>query len=156
MSKALDQIFTALPEKLSIDQLTDVLGLSARTVTYKWLREGNVPAMKLGGSWLILRDDVKEHLERSYNVLPGMIGTPSPDDDHETSSAVPADETKNEDQDFLPDPAVEDPTYLALNQRASRAESQLIRKWARDNGLDPNPRGRLARSIVDAYNAAQK
>ena len=24
--------------------------------------------MKIGGSWLILRDDVREHLEASYNI----------------------------------------------------------------------------------------
>ena len=68
VSKALDRLFASLPERLSIDQLTDLLGLSARSVTYKWLREGNVPAMKIGGTWLILRDDVREHLEASYNV----------------------------------------------------------------------------------------
>lgn len=68
VSKALDRMFASLPEKLSIDQLTDLLNLSSRTVTYKWLREGNVPAMKIGGSWLILRDDVREHLEASYNI----------------------------------------------------------------------------------------
>ncbi|WDF35265.1 helix-turn-helix domain-containing protein (plasmid) [Arthrobacter agilis] len=68
MSKALDRMFASLPERLSIDQLTDLLGLSNRTVTYKWLREGNIPAMKLGGTWLILRDDVREHLEASYNI----------------------------------------------------------------------------------------
>ncbi|WP_394253601.1 helix-turn-helix domain-containing protein [Arthrobacter pityocampae] len=67
VSKALDRLFASLPERLSIDQLTDLLGLSARSVTYKWLREGNVPAMKIGGTWLILRDDVREHLEASYN-----------------------------------------------------------------------------------------
>lgn len=70
VSKALDRLFEALPERLTIEQLTDVLGLSDRSVTYRWLREGRVPAIKLGGSWLILRDDVRDYLEANYNVPP--------------------------------------------------------------------------------------
>ena len=72
VSKALDRLFASLPERLSIDQLTDLLGLSARSVTYKWLREGNVPAMKIGGTWLILRDDVREHLE-AHGMAPHKL-----------------------------------------------------------------------------------
>lgn len=68
MSKALDRLFDPLPPRLTIDQLTEVLGLSDKSVTYRWLREGRVPAIKLGGSWLILRDDIREHLEANYNV----------------------------------------------------------------------------------------
>ncbi|MCU1633062.1 MAG: hypothetical protein JWM61_1714 [Micrococcaceae bacterium] len=68
MSEALDRMFALLPERLSIDELTDVLGLSDKSVTYRWLREGRVPAIKLGGGWLILRDDIKDHLRKNYNV----------------------------------------------------------------------------------------
>lgn len=84
VSKALDDLFDALPPRLSIEQLTDLLGLSDKQVTYRWLREGRVPAIKLGGSWLILRDDVKEHLNSHYNIprsgAPAAIeGTPPED-----------------------------------------------------------------------------
>jgi hypothetical protein len=37
-------------------------------VTYRWLRDGRVPAIQLGSHWIILRDDVKEHLRAHYNV----------------------------------------------------------------------------------------
>ena len=40
----------------------------AGTVTYRWLRDGIVPAIKLGKTWLILRDDIKDHLRANYNV----------------------------------------------------------------------------------------
>ena len=68
MANALDRLFEGLPERLSIDQLTGVLGLADRTVTYRWLRDGMVPAIKIGKNWIILRDDIKEHLRSHYNV----------------------------------------------------------------------------------------
>ena len=68
VADALDRLFEGLPERLGIDDLTKVLGLADRTVTYRWLRDGIVPAIKLGKTWLILRDDIKEHLRSQYNV----------------------------------------------------------------------------------------
>ena len=68
VSDALDKLFEGLPERLTVDQLAQVLGLGDRTITYRWLRDGIVPAIKLGKTWLILRDDVKEHLRSQYNV----------------------------------------------------------------------------------------
>ena len=77
MADALDALFADLPERLSIEQLTAVLGLADATITYRWLRDGTVPAMKLGKRWLILRDDVKEHLRASYNTAPPSEGKPT-------------------------------------------------------------------------------
>ena len=68
VADALDRLFEGLPERLGIDDLTKVLGLADRTVTYRWLRDGIVPAIKLGKTWLILRDDIKDHLRANYNV----------------------------------------------------------------------------------------
>ena len=70
MSDSLDRLFRELPERLTVAQLTEVLGLSSTTVTYRWLRDGRVPAIQLGSHWIILRDDVKEHLRAHYNVAP--------------------------------------------------------------------------------------
>jgi excisionase family DNA binding protein len=71
MADSLDTLFEGLPVRLTVAQLTEVLGLSSTTVTYRWLRDGRVPAIQLGSYWLILRDDVKEHLRAHYNVAPG-------------------------------------------------------------------------------------
>ena len=68
VADALDRLFEGLPERLGIDDLTKVLGLADRTVTYRWLRDGIVPAIKLGKTWLILRDDIKEDLRSQYKV----------------------------------------------------------------------------------------
>lgn len=67
---ALDALFEGLPERLSAEQLTRVLGLSSTNVTYRLLRDGEVPAIRLRGHWVILRDDVKEHMRGKYNVEP--------------------------------------------------------------------------------------
>lgn len=40
--------------------------------------------------------------------------------------------------------------------RTKRDEVQKIRQWAQDNGLNPSSRGRVSRSIVDAYNEANQ
>lgn len=39
--------------------------------------------------------------------------------------------------------------------RADREQTQAIREWARSNGYDVKPRGRVPANIVEAYNAAQ-
>lgn len=79
MTESLDRIFNRLPEQLSVAQLTEVLGLSSSTVTYRWLRDGRVPAIQLGSHWVILRDDVKETPACSLQPLSatnlGMRGT---------------------------------------------------------------------------------
>jgi hypothetical protein len=36
----------------------------------------------------------------------------------------------------------------------SRDETQQIRQWAQDNGHNPSSRGRISKTIVDAYNEA--
>ena len=38
--------------------------------------------------------------------------------------------------------------------RADREQTQAIRDWAKDNGYDVKPRGRVPANIIDAYNAA--
>ena len=57
----LDELFEGLPVHLSIDQLSTVLGL-AKVTTYRWLREGKVPAYQVAGQWVILRDEIRDFL----------------------------------------------------------------------------------------------
>ena len=37
---------------------------------------------------------------------------------------------------------------------SSRDETQRIREWAEKNGYNPSSRGRISKSIIDAYQAA--
>jgi excisionase family DNA binding protein len=57
----LDDLFADLPTHLSVDQLADVLGMKRVTV-YRYLQRGILPAYKVEGSWVILRDEVKDYL----------------------------------------------------------------------------------------------
>ena len=62
----LDKHFAALPTHLEVKHVATILGKST-TAVYELLRNGDVPAYKVGGSWLILRDEVQEAIENSSN-----------------------------------------------------------------------------------------
>jgi excisionase family DNA binding protein len=64
-----DELFDRYPEHLSVPELADVLGIK-RTTAYKWLQGGIVPAYKVGGAWVILRDEVRDWLKAGRNVPP--------------------------------------------------------------------------------------
>lgn len=63
----LDDRFAELPANLTIEQLAEVLGVK-RATAYQWLSRGVVPAYKLGGTWIIYRDEVRDHLRQSRNI----------------------------------------------------------------------------------------
>lgn len=67
MSNAhLNKLFEALPTRLEVKHVAEILGKST-TAVYELLRNGDVPAYKVGGSWLILRDEVREAIENGSN-----------------------------------------------------------------------------------------
>ena len=66
----LDDLFAPYPEHLSVEQLAEVLGVKAPTA-YRWLQKGLVPGYKVGQAWVILRDEVRDHLAAARNVPPG-------------------------------------------------------------------------------------
>lgn len=63
----LDDRFAELPTNLSIEQLSAALGVK-RPTAYQWLNRGVVPAYKLGGTWIIDRDEVRGHLLKARNI----------------------------------------------------------------------------------------
>jgi excisionase family DNA binding protein len=76
----LEERFAELPENLTIEQLAEVLGVK-RATAYQWLNRGVVPAYKLGGTWIIYRDEVREHLIKSRNIqAPTEASDEAPDD----------------------------------------------------------------------------
>jgi excisionase family DNA binding protein len=64
----LDDLFADYPAQLSVQQLAEVLGIS-RPTAYKWLNEGTVPAYRVGGAWVILRDEVKDLIAAGRNLV---------------------------------------------------------------------------------------
>ena len=65
----MDELFDGYPEHLTVPQLADVLGVK-RTTAYRWLQTGLVPGYKIGGAWVILRDEVRDLLASGRNVPP--------------------------------------------------------------------------------------
>jgi excisionase family DNA binding protein len=75
---ALDDLFADQPKQLSVDQAAELLGIQPRTVQ-KWVRDGTVPAYRLTGTWLILRDELKEWVRTGSN-RGGTRAAEGPDD----------------------------------------------------------------------------
>ena len=63
----LDDLFAPYPEHLTVDQLAEVLGVTKLTA-YRWLQRGIVPGYKVDRAWLILRDEVRDHLAAGRNT----------------------------------------------------------------------------------------
>lgn len=64
------QVLSALPLRLSVEQVADLLGVQ-QPIIYRWLRSGEIPAYKVGATWVILRDEVCEALEDRHNQAAG-------------------------------------------------------------------------------------
>ena len=67
MTNRLDELFARYPERLSVSELADVLGVRPSTA-YKWLQTGVVPGYKVGGAWVILRDEVRDLVAAGRNL----------------------------------------------------------------------------------------
>jgi len=65
----LDDLFAPYPEHLTVEQLAEVLGVTKLTA-YRWLQRGIVPGYKVDRAWLILRDEVRDHLVAGRNATP--------------------------------------------------------------------------------------
>jgi excisionase family DNA binding protein len=77
LTSRLDELFGRYPEHLSVPQLADVLGVRPSTA-YKWLQTGIVPGYKVGGAWIILRDEVRDLVASGRNLPPGDELPPPP------------------------------------------------------------------------------
>lgn len=62
----LDRLFEGRPEKLSPTEAAEILGITTQGL-YGWLRDGIVPAYKMGKTWIILRDDLEETIRAGTN-----------------------------------------------------------------------------------------
>lgn len=62
----LDALFAPYAEKLSPEEAAEILGITIKT-TYKYLKEGTIPAYRLGNNWIILREDLKAKLQEGSN-----------------------------------------------------------------------------------------
>src|SRR4051812_48506566 len=73
----LDELFDGLPMRLDVQDVSKLLGVSTKGV-YRWIYDGVIPAYKLGATWLILRDELKDAMAQGSNLATHF--TPDPDD----------------------------------------------------------------------------
>lgn len=64
---ALDALFDGLPKTLSVEEVSEVLNIT-RQNTYVWLRDGVIPGYKLGTTWRVIRDELKETMRSGTNA----------------------------------------------------------------------------------------
>ena len=69
-------LFASLDATLSVEDLAEVLGVTRQTL-YRWLTEGVLPAYRVGGQWLVLRDEVVDWIAAGANAFP-RPGGPAP------------------------------------------------------------------------------
>jgi excisionase family DNA binding protein len=67
MTTALNSLFKDRPEVLTAPQVAELLGMTKQGI-YHWLRDGVIRGYKVGTTWFILRDDLKETLLSGSNV----------------------------------------------------------------------------------------
>ena len=64
MSEYLDQLFAEHKTHLSVSNLATILGVTQKTA-YDYLQAGDIPAYRIGSKWIILRDEVRDHIQKS-------------------------------------------------------------------------------------------
>jgi excisionase family DNA binding protein len=67
MTQPLDDFFADLPPRLDVPTVAELLGVTTKGV-YRWIHTGVIPAYKLGSSWIILRDELRDTLAAGANV----------------------------------------------------------------------------------------
>lgn len=67
MTDAIDQLFDGCGATLSVSEAAEILGMTKQGIYY-WLRDGVLPGYKVGTTWFILRDELKETLRQGKNT----------------------------------------------------------------------------------------
>lgn len=82
MSDGLDALFEGLRPTITAPEVAELLGMTKQGV-YNWLRDGVIPGYKLGSTWFVLRDELKEALRQGSNAPRGHVGSSGHEVDHE-------------------------------------------------------------------------
>jgi excisionase family DNA binding protein len=85
MMSRVDDVFARYPVTMSVPEVAEVLGRPRSTI-YKWLGDGTIPASKIGGSWVIFRDEIKELVTSGRN-LPAEEHGPDDSTKHDQEDA---------------------------------------------------------------------
>ena len=64
-----DEMFSEQPNLLRVSQVAQLLGKTSQGVL-RWINTGVLPAYKLGDTWFILRDDLRDAMSAGGNLHP--------------------------------------------------------------------------------------
>ncbi|WP_373418386.1 helix-turn-helix domain-containing protein [Arthrobacter sp. BF1] len=67
MTSGLDAFFEGKHESLTVPEVAELLNMTKPGV-YKWLKDGVIPGYKVGSTWFILRDELKQTLSAGANT----------------------------------------------------------------------------------------
>jgi excisionase family DNA binding protein len=67
VTSGLDALFEGRNPTLTVPDVAELLGMTKPGV-YKWLKDGVIPGYKVGSTWFILRDELKQTLEAGANA----------------------------------------------------------------------------------------
>ena len=79
VTSGLDALFRDRKETLTVPEVAEMLNVTKPGV-YKWLKEGVIPGYKLGSTWFILRDELKEALDAGANARRARPSAPTKED----------------------------------------------------------------------------
>lgn len=82
MTSRLDELFDALPVKLDVSQVANLLGMTKKGV-YQWIHQGVIPAYRLGATWIILRDELRDAIASGSNLTQHLPSAPHSDQEVE-------------------------------------------------------------------------
>ena len=69
VTDGLDALFEGRKDTMTVPEVADLLSMTKPGI-YKWLRQGVLPGYKIGSTWVILRDELKETLRKGANTPP--------------------------------------------------------------------------------------
>lgn len=64
---AVDHLFEQSRPTLGATEVAERLGVSAKSV-YTWLKDGLIPGYKIGTTWFVIRDELKDTLRKGANT----------------------------------------------------------------------------------------
>jgi excisionase family DNA binding protein len=86
VTSRLDELFDGLPKRLGVQEVAELLDMTTQGV-YKWIHSGTIPAYKLGATWIILRDELRDAIASGSNLT------------HKLPASLQLDEEPEEDAD---------------------------------------------------------
>ena len=82
MTSRLDELFDGLPKRLGVQEVAELLDMTTQGV-YKWIHSGTIPAYKLGSTWIILRDELRDAIASGSNLTRQLSPSLQPDEQGE-------------------------------------------------------------------------